>query len=141
MNVVSGKEYRENLLKTFIEIKPPNQDNFLKIRETLTRIGIANNKTKTLYQTCHILHKQGRYWILHFKELFALDGKAEVLSSEDRIRRNNIALTLEDWELIELLSKIEEEGGSSFTILKHAMKKDWTLQAKYSIGGEKVKQG
>lgn len=96
----------ENLFKGVgIEIELPNQDNFLKVRETLTRIGISSRKEKKLYQSCHILHKKGRYSILHFKELFILDGKHNTLTEEDVARRNTIVNLLEEWELIKVLEK------------------------------------
>ena len=87
---------------SMLEVMLPEPDNFLKVRETLTRIGVASRKDKTLYQSCHILHKQGRYFIVHFKELFALDGKPTNFSDEDKARRNTIANLLAEWELIDI---------------------------------------
>jgi hypothetical protein len=124
-----------------IEIRLGEEDDFLKIKETLTRIGVASRKDKTLYQSCHILHKQGRYVILHFKELFELDGKASNFSDEDKGRRNTIAKLLEDWDLIKI---VEPEAVkkpiatlNQIKILPHKEKNDWTLVAKYSIGKRK----
>ena len=93
-----------------LEVTISKPDDFLKVRETLTRIGVASRKDKTLYQSCHILHKQGKYYIVHFKELFALDGKTSTLTSNDIQRRNTIALLLSDWKLIEIVGKIEPEN-------------------------------
>jgi hypothetical protein len=90
-------------LNELVEVKLSNEDDFLKIRETLSRIGIASKKDKTLYQSCHILHKQGRYYIVHFKELFLLDGKKSDFSEEDKARRNTIANLLHEWELLDLV--------------------------------------
>ena len=118
-----------------VTIKAP--DDFLKIRETLTRIGVASRKDKTLYQSCHILHKQGKYYIVHFKELFALDGKTSTLTSNDIQRRNTIALLLSDWKLIEIVGKIEPENKaplSQIKVLPFKEKKEWKLSAKYNIG-------
>jgi len=124
-----------------IEIRLGEEDDFLKIKETLTRIGVASRKDKTLYQSCHILHKQGRYVILHFKELFELDGKASNFSDEDKGRRNTIAKLLEDWDLIKI---VEPEAVkkpiatlNQIKILPHKEKNDWSLVAKYSIGKRK----
>jgi len=91
-------------LDTFIEVKLHQEDDFLKVKETLTRVGVASEKNKTLYQSCHILHKRGKYYIVHFKELFALDGKPSSLDEEDLARRNTIANLLADWGLIELVN-------------------------------------
>ena len=118
-----------------VTIKAP--DDFLKIRETLTRIGVASRKDKTLYQSCHILHKQGKYFITHFKELFALDGKKSTLVINDIQRRNTIAILLQDWNLIDIVdkSKIEDKAPlSQIKVLPFKEKKDWTLSAKYNIG-------
>ena len=124
-------------LKEFIEIELKDKDDFLKIRETLTRIGVSSRKTKTLYQSCHILHKQGRYYIIHFKELFALDGKATNFSEEDRARRNTIANLLNEWGLVILKSDISKTPIaplSQIKILPFHEKTEWTLTPKYSIG-------
>jgi len=124
-----------------IEIRLGEEDDFLKIKETLTRIGVASRKDKTLYQSCHILHKQGRYVILHFKELFELDGKASNFSDEDKGRRNTIAKLLEDWDLIKIIEpdlvKKPIATLNQIKILPHKEKNDWTLLAKYTIGKRK----
>ena len=118
-----------------VTIKQP--DDFLKIRETLTRIGVASRKDKTLYQSCHILHKQGKYFITHFKELFALDGKKSTLVENDIQRRNTITLLLQDWNLIDIVdtSKVENKAPlSQIKVLPFKEKNDWNLTAKYNIG-------
>ena len=118
-----------------VTIKQP--DDFLKIRETLTRIGVASRKDKTLYQSCHILHKQGKYYITHFKELFALDGKKASLVKNDIQRRNTIALLLQDWSLIEIVNadQVEDKAPlSQIKVLPFKEKKEWNLSAKYNIG-------
>ena len=118
-----------------VTIKQP--DDFLKVRETLTRIGVASRKDKTLYQSCHILHKQGKYYIVHFKELFALDGKKSTLTSNDIQRRNTISLLLQDWNLIDIVKKEATEDKaplSQIKVLPFKDKKEWTLSAKYNIG-------
>tara|TARA_B100001057_G_C22538906_1_gene828788 strand:+ start:152 stop:583 length:432 start_codon:yes stop_codon:yes gene_type:complete len=120
-----------------LEVTISKPDDFLKVRETLTRIGVASRKDKTLYQSCHILHKQGKYYIVHFKELFALDGKTSTLTSNDIQRRNTIALLLSDWKLIEIVGKIEPENKaplSQIKVLPFKEKKEWKLSAKYNIG-------
>ncbi len=118
-----------------VTIKQP--DDFLKVRETLTRIGVASRKDKTLYQSCHILHKQGKYYIVHFKELFALDGKKSTLTLNDIQRRNTIALLLQDWNLIDVVKKEATENKaplSQIKVLPFKEKKEWSLSAKYNIG-------
>ena len=123
--------------ESMLEVTIKQPDDFLKIRETLTRIGVASRKDKTLYQSCHILHKQGKYYIVHFKELFALDGKTSTLTSNDIQRRNTIALLLSDWKLIEIVGKIEPENKaplSQIKVLPFKEKKEWKLSAKYNIG-------
>lgn len=123
-----------------VTIKQP--DDFLKVRETLTRIGVASRKDKTLFQSCHILHKQGKYYIVHFKELFALDGKLATLSENDIQRRNTIAILLQDWALIDIVLKDKAENKaplSQIKVLPFKEKKDWTLSAKYNIGKKIVK--
>jgi hypothetical protein len=121
-----------------IEISLPTPDSFLKVKETLTRIGISSRKEKKLYQTCHILHKQGRYAILHFKELFILDGKKNTFTEEDLARRNTIVNLLEEWELISIINPMSDEAVSApinqIKILSHKEKSNWTLEAKYNIG-------
>lgn len=124
-----------------IEVTLVNEDDFLKVRETLTRIGIASKKDHILYQSCHILHKQGKYYIVHFKELFALDGKPANFGEDDVARRNTIANLLAEWGLIKLVDKIKSEDPvaplSQIKILPHKEKDDWNLVAKYNIGRKK----
>lgn len=118
-------------------VKP---DDFLKVRETLTRIGIASRKDKTLFQSCHILHKQNRYFIVHFKELFALDGKNTDITENDIERRNSIAKLLSDWGLITILnlnSILDQAPLSQIKIISYKDKDDWNLQSKYNIGRKK----
>ena len=118
-----------------VTIKQP--DDFLKVRETLTRIGVASRKDKTLFQSCHILHKQGKYYITHFKELFALDGKTSTLSENDIQRRNTIALLLQDWNLIDVVNTALVENKaplSQIKVLPYKEKNEWNLVAKYNIG-------
>ena len=120
-----------------LEVKIKEPDDFLKIRETLTRIGVASRKERKIYQSCHILHKQGKYFITHFKELFALDGKKSTLVDNDIQRRNTIALLLQDWNLIDIVdkSKVENKAPlSQIKVLPFKEKKEWTLNAKYNIG-------
>ena len=118
-----------------VTIKQP--DDFLKVRETLTRIGVASRKYKTLFQSCHILHKQGKYYITHFKELFALDGKNSSLSLNDIQRRNTIALLLQDWNLIDVVNTALVENKaplSQIKVLPFKEKSEWNMVAKYNIG-------
>ena len=117
-----------------VTIKEP--DDFLKIRETLTRIGVASRKERKIYQSCHILHKQGRYFIVHFKELFALDGKTANIFVNDIERRNTIGKLLSDWGLIELVSKEDLNSAplSQIKVLPFKEKKEWILEPKYNIG-------
>jgi hypothetical protein len=118
-----------------LEIQLKEPDDFLKIRETLSRIGVASRKERTLYQSCHILHKQGRYFIVHFKELFALDGKPTNISQNDIERRNTITGLLEDWGLVEILGLSEPRAPlSQIKILSFKEKDEWTLETKYNIG-------
>lgn len=116
-------------------------DDFLKVKETLSRIGVASRKEKILWQSCHILHKQGFYHILHFKELFLLDGRNSDLSENDIARRNTITMLLEQWELLEIKDKDLVESNvvdlSQIKILTHREKGEWTLEQKYSIGSKK----
>jgi hypothetical protein len=122
---------------SMLEIALAEPDNFLKVRETLTRIGIASKKDNTLYQSCHILHKQGRYFIVHFKELFALDGKDSNITSGDIERRNAIAGLLQDWDLLKIVntSKAEQKASlSQIKVVAFKEKSDWNLVAKYNIG-------
>ena len=120
---------------SMMEVSLPEPDNFLKVRETLTRIGIASRKDKTLYQSCHILHKQGRYFIVHFKELFALDGKEANITIDDIERRNTIAVLLQDWGLLKITGDIGPRVSlSQIKVVAFREKSDWSLIAKYSIG-------
>ena len=123
-----------------VEIRLKAPDDFLKVRETLTRIGVASRSEKKLYQSCHILHKQGKYYIVHFKELFLLDGKHSDFSDNDVHRRNRITKLLSDWGLLEVVNDqlIEEASSvSQIKILPHREKNEWTLVPKYSIGSKK----
>jgi len=121
-----------------VEVTLPSPDNFLKVRETLSRIGVASKKDKTLYQSCHILHKQGRYYIVHFKQLFLLDGKQSDFVEDDRARLNTIANLLHEWELISLVDENKSAAPiaplSQIKIISHKEKSDWNLVAKYNIG-------
>ena len=121
-----------------LEISLKEPDDFLKVRETLSRIGVASRKERKLYQSCHILHKQGRYYIVHFKELFALDGKETNLSENDIARRNTIAKLLDDWDLVKLLGIAEPVAPlSQIKVLSYREKEEWTLETKYNIGKKK----
>ena len=128
----------EHVVNSFVEIELTKPDDFLKIKETLSRTGVSSNKNKTLYQSCHILHKKGRYYIVHFKELFLLDGKEATLSDVDIGRRNVICRLLEEWGLLTIVDfdAISEPQVSVNTIkiLPFHQKKDWTIVTKYSIG-------
>ena len=120
-----------------IEIRLNEPDDFLKVRETLTRIGVASRKEKKLYQSCHILHKQGKYYIVHFKELFALDGKYANLTINDVQRRNRITKLLADWGLITIIredSVVDIAPLNQIKVLSYKDKQDWTLEQKYNIG-------
>ena len=120
---------------SMLEVTIKQPDDFLKIRETLTRIGVASRKDKTLFQSCHILHKQGKYFITHFKELFALDGKQTNLSENDIARRNTIAKLLNDWGLVEIMSNTEPIAPlSQIKIISFKEKGEWVLETKYNIG-------
>ena len=125
-----------------VECTLAEPDDFLKIRETLTRIGVASRKDKTLYQSCHILHKQGRYYIVHFKELFILDGKPTNFSENDQARRNTIANLLVEWNLIKLVNTEQTSTLvvplNQLKILAYKEKEEWELTAKYNIGNKKV---
>ena len=121
-----------------LEVLLKEPDDFLKVRETLSRIGVASRKERTLYQSCHILHKQGRYFIVHFKELFALDGKDTNLSENDIARRNTIANLLNDWGLVTAKGSLEPMAPlSQIKILSFKEKDEWTLETKYNIGKKK----
>jgi hypothetical protein len=118
-----------------LEVKLKEPDDFLKIRETLTRIGVASRKERKIYQSCHILHKQGRYFIVHFKELFALDGKTANLFVNDVERRNTISQLLSDWGLVELINPVGEKAPlSQIKVLPFKEKSEWILEPKYNIG-------
>lgn len=131
-----------SLIETLVEVKIAEEQDFLKIKETLTRIGVASRKDKKLYQSCHILHKQGKYYIVHFKELFALDGKSTDFSDEDKGRRNTIAVLLQDWDLIKIVDdkQVDQPRApmSQVKILPHKEKNEWELVAKYNIGRKKA---
>jgi hypothetical protein len=130
-----------NILETLVEVRLGEEDDFLKVRETLTRIGVASRKDKTLYQSCHILHKQGKYYIVHFKELFALDGKPSDFSEEDKGRRNTITKLLSDWGLIAIADPDNivdpQTPLNQIKILPFKEKNEWSLVTKYNIGRKK----
>ena len=125
-----------------LEVGLKEPDDFLKVRETLSRIGVASRKERKLYQSCHILHKQGRYFIVHFKELFALDGKPSNMSESDVARRNTISNLLKEWELVDLVRSEQTENPvapiSQIKVLPYKEKNEWELVAKYNIGKKKV---
>ena len=125
-------------IEDMVEVTLNEKDDFLKVRETLTRIGVASKKEKILYQSCHILHKLGKYYIVHFKELFSLDGKPTDLTENDIARRNTVTNLLEDWELIKIVNKdqtVEPTVSlSQVKIISHKEKNDWQLVPKYNIG-------
>ena len=128
---------KENMIQ--VELKEP--DDFLKVRETLTRIGVASRKEKKLYQSCHILHKKGQYYIVHFKELFALDGKRANLSLNDLQRRNRIIQLLSDWGLIEVTNAdtiVDAAPLSQIKVISYKDKGDWMLESKYNIGRKRT---
>lgn len=123
-----------------VEVTLNEPDDFLKVRETLTRIGVASRKEKILYQSCHILHKKGKYYIVHFKELFALDGKRANISVNDLQRRNRIIQLLSDWELVKVvnLSSIEDSAPlNQIKVISYKDKHEWSLESKYNIGKKK----
>lgn len=132
------------IINQCVEVRLPSPDDFLKVKETLTRIGIASRKDRKLYQSCHILHKQGKYYIVHFKELFLLDGKTQqtVFDDTDRARRNTIANMLSEWGLIELVEPSRSVAPvippNQVTVLPFREKDDWLLVAKYEIGKRRV---
>ena len=123
-------------VESLVEVRLSDQEDFLKIRETLTRIGVASRKDRKLYQSCHILHKQGKYYIVHFKELFKLDGKDSDFSENDRARRNTIVNLLKEWALINVVREDDYEAAplSQIKILSHKEKESWELVPKYNIG-------
>ena len=130
-----------SLIESLVEVDLPSDESFLKVKETLTRIGIASRKDKKLFQSCHILHKQGKYYIVHFKELFMLDGKVSNFADEDIARRNTIINLLEEWGLIKATNPSSTEEPiaplSQIKVLPYKEKEQWTLVAKYSIGKKK----
>jgi hypothetical protein len=130
-----------DLLDSLLEVKIAEEEDFLKIKETLTRVGVASRKERKLYQSCHILHKQGRYYIVHFKEMFLLDGKPSNFSDEDKGRRNKIAHLLQEWGLLKIVDpdKIDEPMASmsQIKIINHKEKNEWTLETKYNMGRKK----
>jgi hypothetical protein len=131
-------------IRELVEVTLPNPDNFLKVRETLSRIGVASKKDKTLYQSCHILHKQGKYYIVHFKQLFLLDGKQSDFTEDDRARLNSIANLLDEWELVELVDDQKSSDPvaplSQIKIISHKEKNEWNLVAKYNIGKKRKEE-
>ena len=121
-----------------LEVGLKEPDDFLKVRETLSRIGVASRKERKLYQSCHILHKQGRYYIVHFKELFALDVKKSTITENDIARRNTIAGLLKDWGLVDIIGNAEPAAPlSQIKVLSFREKNEWTLETKYNIGKKK----
>ena len=142
MSVVTESEIKWSS-DQMVEISLNEPDDFLKVRETLTRIGVASRKEKKIYQSCHILHKQGRYFLVHFKELFALDGKHANLTTNDVQRRNRIAQLLSDWGLVEVLNveQIKDIAPlNQIKVLAYRDKGDWILETKYNIGSKKEKK-
>ena len=131
-----------NDLNSFIEVTLKEQDDFLKVRETLTRIGVSSRKEKVLYQSCHILHKQGQYYIVHFKELFALDGKEATIDDNDISRRNAIAKLLEEWGLVKIVNRQVMTDNIAplhqIKIISFKEKDEWQLVTKYNIGKKKT---
>ena len=127
-----------DLLDELVEVRLQSEDDFLKVRETLSRIGVVSRKDKVVYQSCHILHKRGRYYIVHFKELFLLDGKPSNFTDEDKSRRNTIANLMAEWGLVQLIDpkKTKEPVSplSQIKILSFKEKDEWTLEVKYNIG-------
>ena len=125
------------MIESMVEVKLLHEEDFLKVRETLTRIGVASRKDRTLYQSCHILHKQGKYYIVHFKELFALDGKPTNFSDDDKGRRNTIANLLAEWELVQLIDPEKSAAPvaplSLVKIISFKEKAEWNLVTKYNI--------
>jgi len=141
MSVVQEPEVRWSP-DQMVEVTLTEPDDFLKVRETLTRIGVASRKEKKIYQSCHILHKQGRYFVVHFKELFALDGKRANLTVNDVQRRNRIAQLLVDWGLVGIVdsTKIQDIAPlNQIKVLAYKDKGDWILETKYNIGAKKKK--
>jgi len=138
--IIDDTVYYDWTADSMLEVILPEPDNFLKVKETLTRIGIASRKERRLYQSCHILHKQGRYFVVHFKELFALDGKESNLTNNDVERRNTVAILLQDWGLLKVLKPAEAEPQASLSqikVLAFKEKNEWELVPKYNIGKKK----
>ena len=131
-----------DLISKLVEVRIGEEEDFLKIKETLTRIGVASRKEKKLFQSCHIFHKQGKYYIVHFKEMFAIDGKPSNFSEEDKGRRNKIIELLQDWGLLKVVEPevIREPlaSMSQIKIINHKEKNDWILEAKYNMGRKKL---
>jgi len=129
------------IIESLVEVALGSEEDFLKIKETLTRIGVASRKDRKLFQSCHILHKQGRYYIVHFKELFALDGKPSNFSDDDKARRNTIINLLAEWGLIKLINPQKSSSPvapfSQVKVITHKEKHDWELVAKYNIGAKR----
>ena len=138
--MVEIMDNQEEIVKSLIEVTFPEKDDFLKIRETLSRIGVASRKDKELFQSCHILHKRGKYYITHFKELFKLDGKPSNLDESDIARRNTIVSLLEQWKLVSVVNKTQIEDPkaplSQIKIIPFREKSEWKLTTKYSIGSQ-----
>ena len=130
-----------SIIENLVEVALGSEEDFLKIKETLTRIGVASRKDRKLFQSCHILHKQGRYYIVHFKELFALDGKPSNFSDDDKARRNTIINLLAEWGLIKLINPQKSSAPvapfSQVKVITHKEKHDWELVAKYNIGAKR----
>ena len=127
-------------IESLIEVTLNEPDDFLKVKETLTRIGVASKKSNTLFQSCHILHKQGKYYIVHFKELFARDGKQTDLNEDDISRRNTIAKLLAEWDLVNVVEEQQlqpADSMSSIKVIPFSQKTEWDLVAKYNIGKKK----
>lgn len=131
---------RDQILQSLIRVELTSSDNFLKVKETLTRMGVPNRDGNSLFQSCHILHKQGFYYIVHFKELFGLDGKFATMSDEDYARRDTIARMLQDWKLLSVRSHLSQTDPSLVTIIQFKDKKNWNLEPKYAVGGDKVRK-
>ena len=131
-----------SIIDSLVEVALSTEDDFLKVKETLTRIGVASRKDRKLFQSCHILHKQGRYYIVHFKELFALDGKPSNFSDDDKARRNTIINLLAEWGLVKLLNPQKSNSPvapfSQVKVITHKEKGEWELVAKYNIGSKRA---
>lgn len=130
------------VLETLLEVTLPEEENFLKVKETLTRIGVASRKEKKLYQSCHILHKRGKYYIVHFKELFLLDGRQSEFTEDDKGRRNTIAGLLEEWGLVTVVNPDSHLNPraplSQIKVLPHKEKSEWALESKYTVGKKRL---